>query len=212
MAGTKTASDSTEAPAWVTSGEPVPVRLMNTIWADRGGVHDALRSREHLNDWLQVVGLTAEPVAVSKADLATGRRMRDALRRLAALLTEDARPAAVSAMDDINSAIREINTVATAATGPRLRLREGILEQDRTPNGRSVHAALAAIATESVDLLTGTEASLLRACYAPGCVLYFVKDHPRREWCSTACGNRVRAARHYARRTGKAPATDPGAG
>jgi hypothetical protein len=39
----------------------------------------------------------------------------------------------------------------------------------------------------------------LRACQAPGCVLYFVKDHPRREWCSTACGNRARAARHYRR-------------
>ncbi|HEY3005705.1 MAG TPA: CGNR zinc finger domain-containing protein [Kribbellaceae bacterium] len=38
-----------------------------------------------------------------------------------------------------------------------------------------------------------------RACYAPGRVLYFVTGHPRREWCSTACGNRARAARHYAR-------------
>src|SRR6266851_2221676 len=37
----------------------------------------------------------------------------------------------------------------------------------------------------------------LRACHAPGCVLYFVKSHPRREWCSVACGNRARAARHY---------------
>jgi len=26
-----------------------------------------------------------------------------------------------------------------------------------------------------------------------------VKNHPRREWCSAACGNRVRAARHYRR-------------
>ena len=46
--------------------------------------------------------------------------------------------------------------------------------------------------------------------HAPGCVLYFIKDHPRREWCSTACGNRARAARHYARHTRntKAPTTD----
>jgi predicted RNA-binding Zn ribbon-like protein len=33
-------------------------------------------------------------------------------------------------------------------------------------------------------------------------VLYFVKTHPRREWCSVACGNRVRAARHYQRGRG----------
>jgi predicted RNA-binding Zn ribbon-like protein len=29
--------------------------------------------------------------------------------------------------------------------------------------------------------------------------LYFVKRHPRREWCSAGCGNRARVARHYHR-------------
>jgi predicted RNA-binding Zn ribbon-like protein len=62
-----------------------------------------------------------------------------------------------------------------------------------------VAAALSLLAVESIDLLTGAAAGSLRACHAPGCVLYFVKDHPRREWCSTACGNRARAARHYRR-------------
>jgi predicted RNA-binding Zn ribbon-like protein len=212
MAGTKTTPDRTEAPAWVTPGEPIPVRLMNTIWADRGRVHDALSRREHLTDWLQIVGLTAKPIAVTNDDLATGRRLRDALRRLAALLTEDTRPAAASATDDLNVAIREINAVASTTPAPRLQLRQGVLKRDDTQPGRSAPAALAAVATESIDLLTGADAPLLRACYAPGCVLYFVKDHSRREWCSTACGNRVRAARHYAKhpRHATARATDPG--
>ena len=39
----------------------------------------------------------------------------------------------------------------------------------------------------------------LRACLGPGCVLYFVQQHPRREWCSAGCGNRARVARHYHR-------------
>jgi predicted RNA-binding Zn ribbon-like protein len=38
----------------------------------------------------------------------------------------------------------------------------------------------------------------LRACQGPGCVLFFIRDR-RREWCSHGCGNRARAARHYAR-------------
>jgi predicted RNA-binding Zn ribbon-like protein len=59
--------------------------------------------------------------------------------------------------------------------------------------------ALGAVAQDAIELLTGPEATTLRACHAPGCVLYFVKTHPRREWCSEACGNRVRAARHYRR-------------
>ncbi|WP_433236869.1 CGNR zinc finger domain-containing protein [Streptosporangium sp. CA-135522] len=46
-------------------------------------------------------------------------------------------------------------------------------------------------------MLNGSVEADLRACHAPGCVLFFVKDHHRREWCSAACGNRARAARHY---------------
>ena len=58
---------------------------------------------------------------------------------------------------------------------------------------------LAQVAGEAVGLLGGEDTVRLRACRAPGCVLYFIKAHPRREWCSVACGNRVRAARHYQR-------------
>jgi len=64
---------------------------------------------------------------------------------------------------------------------------------------------LSSIAHQSIDLLVGEDRVNLRACYAPGCVLYFVKDHPRREWCSHACGNRARAARHYRRHKNPAP-------
>jgi predicted RNA-binding Zn ribbon-like protein len=58
---------------------------------------------------------------------------------------------------------------------------------------------LGAFAIDAIDLLTGPDRRDLRACGAPGCVLLFLKDHPRREWCSAACGNRARQARHYAR-------------
>ncbi|UWZ59536.1 CGNR zinc finger domain-containing protein [Dactylosporangium aurantiacum] len=71
---------------------------------------------------------------------------------------------------------------------------------------RSAHdpalAAVAAIAEEAVALFAGPDRRLLRACRAPGCVLYFVRNHPRREWCSDGCGNRARVARHYQRHHG----------
>ncbi|GAB3826311.1 CGNR zinc finger domain-containing protein [Dactylosporangium cerinum] len=63
-------------------------------------------------------------------------------------------------------------------------------------------AAVAAIAEEAVALFAGPDRLLLRACHAPGCVLYFVRNHPRREWCSDGCGNRARVARHYQRHHG----------
>jgi predicted RNA-binding Zn ribbon-like protein len=195
--------EAVAAPDGLAPGEPLPVRLMNTIWADRHGVHDALTTRGALSEWFRVVGLSTEQIAVTEADLSTGRRLRDALRRLAALLTEDRRPAA-AVTGDLGAAVRQVNAVASAAPGHRLRLGDGVLVRDTAPSGRSARAALAAVATEAIDLLTGPDAQLLRACCAPGCVLYFVKDHPRREWCSIACGNRARAARHYARRTARA--------
>jgi predicted RNA-binding Zn ribbon-like protein len=60
-----------------------------------------------------------------------------------------------------------------------------------------VALALARLAAEAVDLLA--RPSTLGVCEAPGCVLYFVRDRPRRQWCSAACGNRARVARHYRR-------------
>ena len=36
-------------------GEPLPVELMNTIWADRDGVHDALSETTGAMAWLQAV-------------------------------------------------------------------------------------------------------------------------------------------------------------
>ncbi|WP_235558422.1 ABATE domain-containing protein [Sphaerimonospora mesophila] len=55
----------------------------------------------------------------------------------------------------------------------------------------------AVLAASAVELLAGPYREKLRTCPAPRCVLYFVKEHPRQEWCSVACGNRARAARHY---------------
>lgn len=182
---------------WVLPAEPVPVRLMNTVWADRYGVYDALRTRQDLAGWLAATGLEAGPVTAG--DVEAFRGLRDALRRLAALLTDDPRPAAASPLQDLARAVETVNHAAgTGPTGPWLRLRASQLQRDDTLHGPG--GALATVAARAVAVLTDTDSAPLSACQAPGCVLYFVKDHPRRGWCSTACGNRVRAARHYQRR------------
>jgi predicted RNA-binding Zn ribbon-like protein len=58
-------------------------------------------------------------------------------------------------------------------------------------------AGLAALAGDAIELATGDEA--LVACGAPDCIRFLVRNHGKRQWCSTRCGDRVRAARHYAR-------------
>ncbi|GAA4632290.1 ABATE domain-containing protein [Actinoallomurus vinaceus] len=179
--------------------EPVPVRLMNTVWADRAGVHDALRTPDDLCAWLRATGEDACG-EVDRRDVETFRSLRDALRRLAALLTEDSRETAASPTEDVEQAAADVNQAVTrATTWPQLSVRDGRLRRSSTGTESVAARSLSAVAAEAVDLFTGPDQERLRACYAPGCVLYFVKDHPRREWCSTACGNRVRAARHYRR-------------
>jgi len=183
----------------VPSEDPLPVRLMSTIWADSDGPHDDLRTSADVTRWLDAAGLDRAGTPATDSDLATARALRDALRRLAAHVTDDQRPAATTASTDIAHAVGRVNTLAAELPAPRLTLRDGRLERGAPTGPSPVATALAQVAEQAVALFGGDDASRLRACYAPGCVLYFVKTHPRREWCSVACGNRVRAARHYQR-------------
>lgn len=180
--------------------EPLSIDFASTHYAVRGRPRDGIDSPERLLDWLRAnaVRLGVDPteprlaVGIDAAALAGFRLLRDAVRGIAAATTEGKPPGA--------GLIAELNRAAAAAP------RWPVLEVDGT--GRSVaertrsapaRAALAAIARDAIDLFGGPRRADLRACHGPGCVLFFVKDHPRREWCSTGCGNRARAARHYLR-------------
>ena len=174
--------------------EPVPVLLMNTIWADTAGVHDALTTPQQLTAWLDALFPRLPAIAAAgrrarpdKDDLAQFQRLRDALRDLAAELTDDPRPHAAHR-----------NVTRAAPSWPRLRWTSRAAVAAVPAGTRPATAALSTIAAEAVGLFVASDTTL-RACLAPGCVLYFIKDHPRREWCSASCGNRARAARHYER-------------
>ena len=177
--------------------EAVPIRLMATVWADVAGVHDDLRTADDLDAWLDAAAVDRSGQGGTAAELQLARRLRDAVRRLAAQVTGDDREAARSATGDVRAAVRDLNEAAAQLPGPRITLADGVLKSTTSAPGSAVTGALARVAAESIALLAGPDAEQLRACYAPGCVLYFVKTHPRREWCSVTCGNRVRAARRY---------------
>jgi predicted RNA-binding Zn ribbon-like protein len=61
---------------------------------------------------------------------------------------------------------------------------------------------LARIAWSAIELLGAVERSRPRRCGA--CGRYFVTARSDRRWCSDACGNRTRVARHHARRRARA--------
>jgi predicted RNA-binding Zn ribbon-like protein len=206
---------STAAPperSWALPDEPPPVRLMSTIWAGQDGIHDDLRTSADVDEWLDAIGAERAGTHATQTELVKARALRDAVRRLAAFRTEDSRASAASAMTDLAEALDRVNSTAAELPVLRLALRDGRLEQGLYTEAAPVTTGLAQVAEQAVELLGGQGAAKLRACYAPGCVLYFIKSHPRREWCSVACGNRVRAARHYQRARGHQSDLGPEAG
>lgn len=195
-------------------GEPLAVEFMNTIWADRSGVHDALTTADEVAAWLraspQIPGCADGELhrwlaVASTRDLEdTGtrlRELRDSVRRLAAAQTDDPREHAASPSADVVHAVGIVNHAAAQAPHwSRLDWRDGVEPTHDVQTGATTGTAITAgIAEQAIRLFSGEQRHELRACMAPGCVLYFIKQHPRREWCSAACGNRARAARHYQR-------------
>ncbi|GAB3396322.1 CGNR zinc finger domain-containing protein [Humibacter soli] len=177
--------------------EPLPIRLMNTVWAGAGEVHDDFHTPSDVDEWLDAVGIDRNGASASLDDFDDAVQLRDAVRTIAGHQTADTRPLLTSIPQDIDDAVQVLNMVASRGPSVML-LRSGNGFQlgaggDAPPIG----AALADVARSSIDLLGGDDAPKVRACNAPGCVLYFVQSHPRREWCSVMCGNRARAARHY---------------
>jgi len=209
-------TSSTPAPLL---GEPLPVELMNTIWADREGVHDALDSPTRTAAWLRAVsardGVDADALRAWLQDTSDSamarpmrdlRALRDAVRRLAARRTGDTRPDAQAPIDE-SAALALVNQyAATSQSWPTLDWPEaGAPRRAFASSSDPGSVFVGDLARATVTLLAGESGGALRACYAPGCVLYFVRQHPRREWCSDVCGNRARQARHYRRHRGEQP-------
>lgn len=173
---------------------------MNTVWADTSGVHDDLTAGADLVEWLIAVRDPAPlPTRAGDDELEQARNLRDALRRIAAHATHDERPAASSAIADLDAALDVLNHLADALPRRRLAIDDESLLVAEQVGPSPVAAELSRVAAAAVDLFGGEHGAQLRACHASGCVLYFLRSHPRREWCSVACGNRARAARHYQR-------------
>jgi predicted RNA-binding Zn ribbon-like protein len=201
------ASDRNSGPP--SEAEPLSVAFANTLFAVRGRLRDGLRAPAAVTGWLRdhpaasvgsgpmtTAGSITDPGdgldAVSDHDLTVLVTLRDAIRSL--FRSEiDAQPPDATAIAVLNKA------AAMAPPWPELVREHGGYRAELHRSGGPVKGALGALATDAVQLLAGDRRQLLRACRGPGCVQFYVQDHPRRAWCSPSCGNRARVARHYAR-------------
>jgi predicted RNA-binding Zn ribbon-like protein len=185
-----------EAPAL---GEPLPVEFANTIFVVRGELMDGLASPAQLGAWLarHADELGAVPARGAGEHLAAVRELRADTRELLDRLVAGGRPSP--------ALVRRLNVRSEASPRyPALQWppRGAPVVLDRALNSDPWRRIVAELARSVIRLAGGPKHELIRRCPAPGCVLYFVQDHPRREWCSVACGNRVRVARHYRRHRG----------
>ena len=177
--------------------EPLAIELANTLFTDGGRPLDALTTPAALTRWLETNGGRIDPSLprrLNADDLERARELRAITRTLLAAAV-DGNPAPAAVVKRLNRLAALVPFAARlqwpAGEPPKARL-------SLSAAGR-LDALLALLAQSAIDVLGGTGAGRLRRCEAPGCINYYLKDHPRRAWCSPTCGNRVRVARHYQR-------------
>ncbi|MFZ3494475.1 CGNR zinc finger domain-containing protein [Streptomyces sp. 5.8] len=175
------------------TGEPLSLDLLNTHWHDRYGRYDLLDSTAGLACWLAGSRVAAAyaggELRADRTTLTAARAARSALAGVAG--RADAGPGALAAFNRLLDAGR-IRRLLTAA---------GPVERLEAPDSGRLLGYLAA--ADHLRLLS-TAGDRVRTCANPTCGLRFhdVSRNGTRRWCtSTGCGNRAKAARHYARRT-----------
>ncbi|MFI9723979.1 ABATE domain-containing protein [Streptomyces sp. NPDC052396] len=169
----------------------------NTALDLPGGQHlDLLDSPGAAASWLIEHDLAPADTKLYAVCTDRLRALRDHLR---ALLRS--RIDALPAPDDALRAVNDALTSAPAAALLRWDAIQGLHRVQAHPTDQIVSHALAVLAADAADLLTGPDAERLAACGSPPCRRYLLRTHARRHWCSVRCGDRARAARAYARRT-----------
>jgi len=160
---------------------PLALELAATLEDGR----DRLSGPRDLERWLEARGIEGPGLALRLADF---RDLRAAVRSLL-LAAIEARPLPPDAVEALNAAS------AAAPTHPALAFdRVEIVE-----TGPVAARVFAAIARSAIETIGGPDRDRLRSCPAPGCGRLFLATRRGRTWCSPACGNRVRVARHHER-------------
>jgi predicted RNA-binding Zn ribbon-like protein len=175
---------------------PLAVELHNTIYAGPDGLADGLGGPGAAAAFLAAIaprlpqGGTGDPPSAAAL-----RELRGHIRA-AVEAAVDHRSADMGALHALNAATAAAPSAlqATHGTPAALTLAH--------PGATRAQVVLAAFAADAIALITGPDRERLHHCGAPGCVLTFLAADPRRRWCSDACGNRARQARHYRRTRG----------
>ena len=179
--------------SWEWLGQPLALDLANSLPQIRPGeTRDLLASDDDLDRWLASQADRLPRVGHGSDRLAAFRELRDTLHAaLSAAAADDPLPTRTT---------QALNAASARSQGHvRLRVRDGTAKAELAGSGTPLDHALSTIARSAIELLASPDRERLRICSAPSCGFFFF-GRPDQEWCSIPCGNRARAARHYARR------------
>lgn len=186
-------------PAAPGAEEHVSLALVNSaVHLPGDKLADDLRSPEQATAWLIARGLVPEDTALLSYCQSQLTGLRRELRTVFQAQVDGERPDSM-AVDAINRAL----TRAPSARLLRHTPSQGFHRVMEDPVTQLVEHAMAIIAGDAADLLSGEDAGRLTRCGAAPCDRFLIRTHARRHWCSTRCGDRVRAARAYARKQEK---------
>lgn len=157
---------------------------------------DLLRTPEAATRWMIERELAAPDAQLQEYCSSRLRDLRSAVRAVLHAVSTGARPRARD-ITAINAAL----TKAPALTLLAWNSDDGFHGRQEHPATQAVEHALSVLAADLVKLATGENAELLTQCAAPSCERFLLRTHARRQWCSTRCGDRVRAARAYAKKS-----------
>src|SRR5580698_1584593 len=168
--------------------ESVALALVN---AAPGGDDGPLSGPDGAAGWLAGRDLGPVPAAGIGADgVAALAGLRTAIRALFTAAADGAEP------DPL--AVGRVNATAGLAPGvPVLEWTGGWHQHWAAADPGTLRHALALIARDAIEVVCGPNGEVLHRCEAHGCERLFFRTHGRRRWCSNACGDRVRVARHY---------------
>ncbi|MFJ3672496.1 CGNR zinc finger domain-containing protein [Streptomyces sp. NPDC090106] len=160
-----------------------------TLRARRSTRFEMFVTPDRLNAWYLESGLVDTITPGDEDDVRDATAVREALYRLITdrRLGEDFDPQALAA---VNAAARR--TPVTPQLTPAGRLTEATPEQ-----------ALATVARQAVELLSGEDVPLLKECGNPECTRVYIDRSRgmRRQWCGMeSCGNKIKAAAYRARK------------
>jgi predicted RNA-binding Zn ribbon-like protein len=182
--------------------EHTSLALLNTAVSLPGGrAVDDLGNPAEATEWLVRHQLVPHETALLESCQIRLTKLRGDLRAVFTAHVDGSIPD-TQALESVNRAL------VTVPSAPLLRYEPttGLSRVPQHPVTQLVEHAMAQIAEDAAALLTGSQAGLVAQCEASSCDRLFLRTHARRCWCSTRCGDRVRAARAYARKQNKTPA------